>query len=482
MPAFSLRAMPSVDALINHASILPFVASAGRDTVVYVVRMTEGEARRRALGGEPPPSPDCLVGEIVSRLSKITAATPRRIINATGIVLHTNLGRAVLGKEVLDDIAPVITGYSTVEFDCDAGARGNRNEPIAALLRYLTRAEDVVVVNNNAAGIVLTLSTLAKDREVIVSRGELIEIGGEFRIPDIMAASGARMVEVGTTNRTRLADYEKAVNERTALIFKAHKSNYAMSGFVEEASIKQLAELAQKHSLPLVYDIGSGLLRKPKGLPLDNEPDVASSLADGADIVLFSGDKLLGGPQAGIIAGKKEYVARLARAPIMRALRVGKLTLAALSSACRQYLSDQRLMKNIPTFAMLSRQPSDILRSAVRLKEALASRSITASIVETSGQCGGGALPQMRLSSHAVKLEAHGATGADRSKASEKIHRQLLLLDLPVLGILREGEVLFDLRTVEERDIEYIAEAVEKVIDNSYFKRPADDRARTGKK
>ncbi len=459
-----LRALPSIDALLKHPPIAAYCETYGKELSVYAVRAVLDNVRARVREGQKAPGPDELAMLAGAFLSKISAVTPRRIINATGIVLHTNLGRAVLGKAVLDDITPVIMGFSTVEFDCDAGARGNRHEPIAALLRYLTRAEDVVVVNNNAAGIVLTLSTLAKDREVIVSRGELIEIGGEFRIPDIMAASGARMVEVGTTNRTRLADYEKAINDRTALIFKAHKSNYAISGFVEETSIKQLAELARKHSLAMVYDIGSGLLRKPKGLPLDNEPDVASSLADGADIVLFSGDKLLGGPQAGIIAGNKEYLGRLARAPIMRALRVGKLTLAALSSACRQYLSDERLMKNIPTFAMLSRQPSDILRSAVMLKEALASRCIAASIVETNGQCGGGALPQMRLPSHAIKLEARGATGADRSKASEKIHRELLLLDLPVLGILREGEVLFDLRTVEDSDIGYIAEAVELVV------------------
>jgi L-seryl-tRNA(Ser) seleniumtransferase len=237
-----------------------------------------------------------------------------------------------------------------------------------------------------------------------------------------------------------------------------------MSGFVEESSVKELAELSRKRGLFLVYDIGSGLLRKPQELPLDREPDVAGSVGDGADLVLFSGDKLLGGPQAGIIAGKRDLVHRLSRAPLMRALRVGKLTLAALTSACRLYLSDAELLSGNPTFFMLSRSERDILGAARRLRDLLNSRSIESSIVETEGQCGGGTLPDVRLKSHAVKVAAPGATGTERSRFSEKAFERLLLLERPVLGILREGELLFDMRTVEDTDIDYCAEAIELAI------------------
>jgi L-seryl-tRNA(Ser) seleniumtransferase len=455
-----LRALPSVDALLKHPAIAAYSTLHGRELSVYAVRAVLDDVRARLRNGEKIPDQDEIAALIGAHVSRIAAASLKPIINATGIVLHTNLGRAVMDKSVLNDIAPIITGYSAIEFDCVNACRGNRHEHIADLLRYCTKAEDVLVVNNNAAGIVLALNTLANGREVIVSRGELIEIGGEFRIPDIMAASGAKMVEVGTTNRTRLADYEKAISENTAMLFKAHKSNYAMSGFVEEASVLQLAGLARKRGLPFVYDMGSGLLRRPSGLPLGNEPDVASSIADGADLVLFSGDKLLGGPQAGILAGSKDLVRRCARAPLMRALRVGKLTLAALASACRNYLDDARLLENNPTFAMLSKTPESMLKSARSLRDALAVRSLSASIIATTGQCGGGTLPDVRLQSHAVRLDSWAKTNVERAKISEKIFRELLLIDRPILGILREGDLLFDVRTIEDDDIEYVAESV----------------------
>jgi L-seryl-tRNA(Ser) seleniumtransferase len=458
------RNLPSVDALLKRAPVAQLVSRFGRDIVVHAVREVVADFRRRIQEGKAAFSEDGIERAIGMYLLGIQGTSLKQMVNATGIVLHTNLGRAVLGKKILSDITPVVTGYSTVEFDCASASRGNRHAHIAPLLRYLTGAEDVLVVNNNAAGIILALSTLAPGREVVVSRGELIEIGGEFRIPDIMAASGACMKEVGTTNRTRLSDYESAITEKTACVFKAHKSNYTMSGFVEESPVKELAALCRKRGLFLIYDIGSGLLRKPEGLPLDREPDVAGSLSEGADLVLFSGDKLLGGPQAGIIAGKRDLVKRLARAPLMRALRVGKLTLAALSSACRLYLDDAELLSGNPTFRMLSRKEHDILGSARRLHDLLESRSIASSIVETEGQCGGGTLPDVRLKSHAVKVTASGSTGIERSRFSEKIFGRLLLLDRPVLGVLREGELLFDMRTVEDEAVDYCAGAIERAI------------------
>ncbi len=459
-----LRKLPSVDALLKRAPIRERAAVFGRAPVLYSVREALSDARSRIREGAPCLSDEELERDVDRRLCAIGAATLKQVINATGIVLHTNLGRAVLGKKVLEDIAPIVSGYSNIEFDCESASRGNRHVHITALLRYLTGAQDALVVNNNAAGIILALSTLAKDREAVISRGELIEIGGEFRIPEIMASSGALMKEVGATNRTRLKDYEEAISDRTACVFKAHKSNYSMSGFVEEVGVRELAEFSKRRGLTFIYDIGSGLLRKPAGLPLDREPDVAGSLAAGADLVLFSADKLLGGPQAGVIAGKRELIGRLAKAPLMRALRVGKLTLAALSSACRSYLDDEKLLSENPVFFALSRRPEDILGSAGRMRALLQSRGVASTVVAVEGRCGGGTLPEVRLPSHAVKLEAAGKTAAERSGFSERAFRRLLRLPRPVLGILREGEVLFDLRTIDENDMEYVADAIKGVV------------------
>ena len=456
----ALSQLPSVDSLLKHEALVGCIAGHGRDLTLYAVRAAIAAVRQKVRTGKPAPSPDELVSAILSIVRLICTPSLRPIINATGVVLHTNLGRAVLGKKVLDDITPIVLGYSTIEFDCAKAARGSRHDHISELLKYLTHAENVIVVNNNAAAIVLTLSTLAKKKEVIVSRGELIEIGGEFRIPEIMAASGARMVEVGTTNRTRIADYEKAITERTAILFKAHKSNFSMNGFVEDASVKELSLLARKHDVAMVYDIGSGLLRKPEGLPLDNEPDVASSIDGGADLVLFSADKLLGGPQAGIIAGKNELIARLAKAPLMRALRVGKLTLAALASVCRQYLDDKHPGMANPTLFMLSRGPDDLRKSAETLRDALAQKNIKSDVIENQGQCGGGTLPNVNLPGFAVKLQFPGLKKAQETRMAEIVFKKLLAQDRPILGILREGALMFDLRTVDDKDIPFLAEVI----------------------
>jgi L-seryl-tRNA(Ser) seleniumtransferase len=451
----NLRSLPSVDALLKHGSVSPLIAWHGRTLVTWVVRAEIALARDAAAAAAP--DAEALAGRVVLRVKAITAPSLKPVINATGVILHTNLGRAVLGEAVLSDMAGIISGYSNIEFDTTTGRRGDRHSHVAALLSFLTGAQDALVVNNNAAGIVLVLSTLAKKREVVISRGELIEIGGEFRIPDIMAAAGCRMIEVGTTNRTRIGDYEKAITTKTAVIFKAHRSNFSVKGFTEEASIGQCAELAHKKGLPFVYDIGSGLIRRPGSLPLGSEPDVASAIAQGADCVLFSGDKLLGGPQAGIVAGKKDLVARLARAPLMRALRVGKLTMAALSSACRSYLDDSALVKNNPTFAMLSKKPEETRRLAAMLQTELAGRGITARVEDTSGQCGGGTLPELSIPSCAVILEKRGPKQQDSTK---RIFDRLCAAERPVVAVLREGSLVFDMLAVREPEIPVLAEAI----------------------
>jgi L-seryl-tRNA(Ser) seleniumtransferase len=384
----------------------------------------------------------------------------RPVINATGVILHTNLGRAPLGRAVVEEIAEVAAGYSNLEFDLREARRGDRNVHVAEILRLLTGAEDALVVNNNAAGITLTLRTLAYGREVVVSRGELIEIGGSFRIPEIMAAAGARMVEVGTTNRTRLEDYERAIGPETALLFKAHKSNYSISGFAAEVPSAELAGLGRRRGVAFFYDLGSGLLRRPPGLPLEGEPDVAGALAGGADLVAFSCDKLVGGPQAGVVAGRTGLVAQLRRAPLMRALRVGKLTLAGLSAACRAYLRDESLERDNPTIAMLARSLSDLENLAAGLRAQIEGRGIAARVVDSAGQCGGGALPELSIPSRAVELVPREGIGDARVTFAERIYRRLLDGDPPVLAVLREGRLLLDVLTLSEAELPQAAQAV----------------------
>ncbi len=411
--------------------------------------------------------------EIIVRRMCCPALNP--VINTTGVILHTNLGRAPLGHNVMDEIAATVTGYSDLEFDLAGGRRGNRNTLVKELLRFLTGAEDVLVVNNNAAGILLALNTLAKDREVVISRGELVEIGASFRIPEIMQAGGVQMVEVGTTNRTHLSDYQDAMNDNTALLFKAHKSNYSIQGFAESVSASDIARVAHKHDLPMIYDIGSGVLKSFKDVEdrsksfntvvdrlksLKEEPGVIDALASGADIVAFSCDKLLGGPQAGILAGRADLIDRMAHAPLMRALRVDKLTLAALSSVCRQYLKEEDLLANNPTFAMLCRSQKELRALARSLVKELNSRGIKGQIVASSGQCGGGSMPESVLESLAVELLPQANIGTAKQTFAETVHKRLLECERPVLGILREGRLLFDMLTVFKNEVPLIAEGV----------------------
>ncbi|MCK4311858.1 MAG: L-seryl-tRNA(Sec) selenium transferase, partial [Candidatus Cloacimonetes bacterium] len=335
-----------------------------------------------------------------------------------------------------------------------------RNTHISELIKYITRAEDAIVVNNNAAAVMLVLKTFAARKEVIISRGELIEIGGSFRIPEIMKASGAKMVEVGTTNRTRLSDYEDAITDKTRMILKAHKSNYFISGFTEEVEINDLVKLAKRYDLMCVYDMGSGLLRKPEGLPIEKEPDVRSALEAGVDIVTFSGDKLLGGPQAGIITGKKEYISKLAKAPLMRTLRVGKMTIAALTAVMRCYLKDEDLLPGIPIFKMLSRDKEELQRLAKQLSNEFDKYKVKNKIIESPAQVGGGSLPQLSIDSLAVMIVP---PKADR-KFARRVFIELLKLDKPILGILREGNLLFDVLTIFEEDFSFIAKAVNSIM------------------
>ena len=459
-----IRKLPGIDIVLKQKSMAALVKKYGHRLVTSQIRQVIQDSRNKILKGKKAPDIELIVAEVHQLVQSIFQKSLKKVLNATGIILHTNLGRAPLGEKVLADLADIVLGYSNLEFNLTTGGRGQRSMHIDSLLKYICGAEDAMVVNNNAAGIVLALNTLANQKEVIISRGELVEIGGSFRIPEIMAASGAKMVEVGTTNKTHLSDYEKAITEDTALILKVHKSNYSIQGFTKEVPLKDLVILAHSKGLAVLYDIGSGLLKKPGPLILTDEPDVRTALLQGTDVVTFSGDKLLGGPQAGIVAGRNELISRLNAAPMMRALRVGKLTLTALSSVIRSFLDDQKLLSSSPVFAMLQRSEKEIKKSAAKLLQQITASGVEAKLVKTTGQCGGGALPSFKINSFAVALVFDQDSQKMRSVSAEKVYNKLLTLEVPIIGVLRQGEILFDLLTIPEADIAILSAEVVKAV------------------
>ncbi len=384
-------------------------------------------------GGEP----DDLRGRLRTELESARRPGLRRVLNATGVIVHTNLGRAPLPEAALERVRDVGRGYSNLEYDLAEGARGSRQDHVAGILRRLTGAESALVVNNNAAAVMLALAALAEGREVLVSRGELIEIGDGFRIPDVLARSGARLVEVGTTNRTRAADYERAIGPETALLLRVHQSNFRLVGFAELPTTAELAAVARLHDVPLVDDLGSGALA-----PLHDEPPVREALVAGADLVCFSGDKLLGGPQAGIVAGRAELVERLRRHPLQRALRADKLTLAALEGTLALYLEPDRALREVPVLRMLA-EPVDAVRARAERLAALTGGTVE----ETVARVGGGALPLAQLPSFACAVE-------------EELAAALRAGEPPVVGVVRDGRCLLDCRTLADDEVEDAAAAV----------------------
>jgi L-seryl-tRNA(Ser) seleniumtransferase len=423
-----LRDLPSVDELAR--GVDDALAVDGARTVL-------ARAREEIAAGLDP-------GDLESRLRKelasVRAPSLRRVLNATGVVVHTNLGRAPLAEEALARVVEAARGYSNLELDLGEGVRGSRQDHLAAILRRLTGAEAALVVNNNAGAVLLALAALAEGREVVVSRGELIEIGDGFRIPDVLARSGARLVEVGTTNRTRAADYERAIGADTALLLRVHQSNFRVVGFTELPRLEELAALARRHGLPLVDDLGSGALMPSNSLLLgDREPTAEESLRAGADLVCFSGDKLLGGPQAGIVVGRADLVEQLRRHPLQRALRIDKLSLAALEGTLLLHLDGP---ERIPVQGMLAQEAVTVRARAERLAAATGG-----SVEETVGRVGGGALPLAELPSFACSLEAELAAPL---RAGEP----------PVVGIVRDGRLLLDCLALTDAEAEEAAAAV----------------------
>ncbi|MDQ6685947.1 MAG: L-seryl-tRNA(Sec) selenium transferase [Pseudomonadota bacterium] len=452
----SARQLPSIDRLLCEPGIQPLVARHGNSLVVDESRQLLAELRERALSGTLAAADladDALAATIEARCGQRSRPRMQRVCNLTGTVIHTNLGRAVLPEAALQHILATAGGASNLEFDLAWGGRGDRDDIVEAMLCELTGAEAATVVNNNAAAVLLTIAALARGREVVVSRGELVEIGGSFRMPDVMAAAGATMVEVGTTNRTHLADYERAIGERTGLLLKVHTSNYQVQGFTSAVGEAELAPLAQARGVALATDLGSGSLVDLAAYGLPREPMPQEMLRAGCDIVTFSGDKLLGGPQAGLIVGRKEAVERIRRFPMKRALRVSKLPLAALEATLALYRDPDRLAETLPTLRLLTRPLAAIEAQTLRLVQPLAAALAPRFVVETrpmQSQIGSGSLPVERLPSFGLAIAAAATLRRGRGSALGGLARALRVLPLPVLGRVADDCLLLDLRCLDD--------------------------------
>jgi L-seryl-tRNA(Ser) seleniumtransferase len=427
-----LRDLPSVDELLRD----PQLRAAPHRVAVEAARTVLDNARDEIRAGRDPGE---LTPLVAAEIATAHAIHLRGAINATGVIVHTNLGRAPLAAAALERVNDVGRGYSNLEYDLAEGQRGSRQVHVATILQRLTGAEAALVVNNNAAAVLLALAALGEGRDVLVSRGELIEIGDGFRIPDVLARSGARLVEVGTTNRTRAADYERATGPETAMLLRVHQSNFRVVGFTDRPTLGELADVAAAHGLVLVDDLGSGAL-----VPLGDEPQARESLEAGADLVCFSGDKLLGGPQAGIVVGRGELVDRLRRHPLQRALRADKLTLAALEGTLGLYLDAERARREIPVLRMVE-EPVEAVRERAERLAALAGGELE----ETTARVGGGALPLAELPSYACAVE-------------EELAAPLRHGDPPVVGVVRDGRLLLDCRTVSDHELDAVGAAVER--------------------
>jgi L-seryl-tRNA(Ser) seleniumtransferase len=466
-----LKDLPSVDEVLKSTQGGGLLKKYPRRYVLEAIRQTIDQKRKLILsgGGTRPLSTGELMDEILIEAETLAAhlssLSLRPVINATGIVVHTNLGRSPLSEKAIENIVQTARGYSNLEYDLAEGKRGKRYAHIKRLLRETTGAEDGIAVNNNAGAVLLALSALSKGREVIVSRGELVEIGGSFRIPDVMAASGAILREVGTTNKTHLYDYERAINENTALVLKVHQSNYRIRGFTSDVPIEDLVTLGKRQAVPVpvMYDLGSGCLTDLAPYGILSEPTVQrvikTGAAGGADIVTFSGDKLLGGPQAGIVVGKKEQIDIIQKNPLTRALRIDKLTLAALEATLMQYIDEEKAKREIPALRMLLEEPEKIRERAKKIAAMLVRhiKNSEISVVEDVSFAGGGALPDETLKTYAVAIRPEGIS-------VNRLEERLRLGSPPVVARIKEDALLLDARTVRSDELRPLAAAVSAAL------------------
>jgi len=462
-----LAQIPSVDAILSHPRLGGWRTRLQHHILVDRIRYVLDDVRGRLLkdqGNVQVRDLDAILDQTERELNRLLTPSLRKVINATGIVLHTGLGRAPWSEAAQKAALEVMTGYSNLEIDLATGARGQRLDHVEELICLLCQAPAAAVVNNNAAAVLLVLNTLANRKDVIVSHGQLIEIGGSFRLPDIIKRSGARLVAVGTTNRTRIGDYRDAITDRTSVLMAAHTSNYRIQGFTEEASLQELSALGREFDLWVVYDLGGGILRDWQEFGLPKEPVASDSLRAGVSVVTFSGDKVLGGPQAGLIAGDKEILRRVRRNPLMRALRCDKVTLVALEATLRLYLSPDAFRRQIPAWAMLSESATETRHRAQHLAEALSSLSgsdkFVIETVDTVIEAGSGTLPMEPLPSAAVTLKpCHGS--------AEKLARRFARCGIPVIGYLKDDTFFLDVKTVTLKEIAELVEQASPVF--SYF-------------
>ena len=442
------RNLPGVGSLLEAPELAPLLERESRQTVTNAVRAAIARVRDGSL---PAPASVAAWSDLVnSELAGITRPSLRSVINATGVVLHTNLGRAPLAAAAVRAIDETAKGFCNLEYDLNEGARGSRYDHCVSLLRELTGCEDALVVNNCAAALILAVDTFARDRDVLISRGELVEIGGSFRIPDIMRRGGARLVEVGTTNRTHLADYESAITSDTGAIIKVHRSNFAISGFTAEVPADQLAALGRQRGVPVVHDLGSGLLIELDDAGLRGEPTVSDALRAGSDVVAFSGDKLLGGPQAGVLLGGTDAIERMRANPLARALRVDKLTIAALGATLALYRDPAVARREIPVLAMLTAAAETLRERAEAIAKTLAARGVACDVVPSESSVGGGSFPSAVLSSFAVALRENATIVEERLRGATPA----------VVGRVNDGRLLLDLRSVRPHEDEALSAAL----------------------
>lgn len=477
-----LRGLPKVDEVMRQESLVMLAEEKGELLVTEAVRDVIAAKRNEILDlleetVELFDTDSISIGNIASAAEELLVQKEKKklfpVINATGTILHTNIGRAPLGQDVMDNVVKASTGYSSLEYNVTAGKRGSRHDLVGELIKELTGAEDAMVVNNNAAATMIVLATLGKGKEVVVSRGELVEIGGSFRIPDIMKQSGAYLTEVGTSNKTKISDYENVILTKddveklewgdldrgmerfeTGALMKVHKSNYDIIGFTEETTIEELAELGEKKGIPVIFDMGNGLMLDMSEYGL-NEPTIPASLKAGADVVLFSGDKLLGGPQAGIIVGKREYIKAMKKHPLARALRVDKMTFAALEATLLKYRDPKLALRDIPVLRMIASSEEVLRERAERLIEAIkkANKDAVCEIVEVEDQIGGGSAPLVRLPGLAVYVQ-------DGNKSADRTERKLRKAEIPVIARINDDRLLLCVRTITDDEIDLIAEAL----------------------
>ncbi len=454
-----LKNLPSVDKVLDQSELDSWKGSAA---ATEMVRAVIAEIRENILKNHAKVPSETDVARIVNeRIGNKFAPRLKRVVNATGIIIHTNIGRSPLSEEAINAITGAVKGYSSLEYDLDKGRRGSRHNLVKHLLLSLTGAEDALVANNNAAAVLLALTALSKRKEVVVSRGQLVEIGGSFRIPDICKAGGAKLREVGTTNRTRITDYEKAISSKTGLLLQVHSSNYKIIGFTEETGLEDLVRIGEKHDLPVVYDLGSGALFNPGTVtPLRGEPVVSEIVKSGVSVVTFSGDKLLGGPQAGLAVGKKKYIDKMRKHPLMRAVRPDKMTFAALDATLRMYLVPGKI-KNLPLWKMLSGTTKELEEYAMKLNTSLKNEideaGFKSTVEKSDSYAGGGSLPTELLESRALVLTGTG-------KLIETIQKRLRNAEIPLISYIKDGGLHFDIRTLYLENMDEVAGLIRNAL------------------